>query len=139
MSGMTSPRTSRAAIRPLDAWYAVVLSLLITHEVEAAYWREWEMFQLPGGFRLFAALHLPLAAAFLAGFAEVVRDRPLGRPAAAILAVAGAATPVIHGAFLLLGRDQFRDAFSLLVLAALGAASVCLGMALRRAAPAGSR
>jgi hypothetical protein len=25
------------------------LTLLITHQIDAAYWHEWEMFALPGG------------------------------------------------------------------------------------------
>ena len=35
--------------RVLDALYLVNASLLVTHEIDSAYWNEWELLHLPGG------------------------------------------------------------------------------------------
>ena len=34
--------------------------LLINHEIDSAYWKEWELFRLPGGIAGFLLLHSPL-------------------------------------------------------------------------------
>ena len=41
--------------------------LLILHEIDSAYWREWELFRIPGGIALFLALHVPLLSVVLLG------------------------------------------------------------------------
>ena len=48
--------------------------LLINHEIESAYWREWEMFRLPGGISGFLMLHFPLLFVILYGVALVYRQ-----------------------------------------------------------------
>jgi hypothetical protein len=34
--------------------------LLINHEIDSAYWKEWELFKLPGGIGGFLILHFPM-------------------------------------------------------------------------------
>ena len=34
---------------------------LIVHEIDSAYWKEWDLFRLPGGEAGFLLLHFPLA------------------------------------------------------------------------------
>ncbi len=41
--------------------------LLIDHEIDSAYWREWELFRLPGGISGFLVLHVPLLFVVLWG------------------------------------------------------------------------
>lgn len=36
--------------------------VLITHEIDSAYWREWELFRSPSGIQLFLILHILLIA-----------------------------------------------------------------------------
>ncbi len=45
--------------------------LLINHEIDSAYWKEWELFRLPGGIAGFLLLHFPLLFIVLYG---LVRD-----------------------------------------------------------------
>ncbi|MBP7462080.1 MAG: hypothetical protein KBA26_12390 [Candidatus Delongbacteria bacterium] len=40
--------------------YALNASLLILHEIESAYWKEWEILGMKGGITLFTLLHFPL-------------------------------------------------------------------------------
>src|SRR5687767_10445014 len=54
------------------------LALVSTHQVDAAYWREWEMFELPGGIQLFNALNVVIFLVVLSCFVAVVQRRPSG-------------------------------------------------------------
>ena len=49
------------------AVYLVNTTLRICHEIDSAYWREWELFHIPGGPIAFVVLHLPLVAFVLYG------------------------------------------------------------------------
>lgn len=40
--------------------YCLNAMLLLLHEIESAYWKEWELFSLKGGVTGFVALHAPL-------------------------------------------------------------------------------
>ena len=35
--------------------------LLINHEIDSAYWEEWDLFKLPGGLTLFLIVHYTVA------------------------------------------------------------------------------
>jgi len=109
--------------------YAAVAALLLVHEVDSAFWREWELFGLPGGEPGFLAVHLPLVLLVFWGHGQVVAGRRAGAWASLALAAAGLAALAIHSAFLALGRPEFRAAASLAVLAATAAASVALAAA----------
>jgi hypothetical protein len=54
--------------------YAVNAVLLIVHEIDSAYWKEWELFHLPGGISGFLALHIPLILVVFYGFSRVVLE-----------------------------------------------------------------
>ncbi len=41
-----------------EKMYATTLTFLIAHQIDAAYWKEWEMFLLPGGIQFFDLLVL---------------------------------------------------------------------------------
>src|SRR3546814_11661106 len=49
------------------------LALTLTHQVDAAYWRAWEMFGLPGGAQLFKALQWSLLLDVLAYFVPTLQ------------------------------------------------------------------
>ena len=40
--------------------YLINAIFLINHEIDSAFWREWELFRLPGGVTGFLLLHFPL-------------------------------------------------------------------------------
>ncbi len=41
--------------------------VIINHEIESAYWREWELFRLPGGITGFLIIHFPVLFVMLYG------------------------------------------------------------------------
>ena len=47
--------------------------LLINHEIDSAYWKEWELFNLPGGITGFLLLHFPLLLFILWGLILISR------------------------------------------------------------------
>jgi len=47
-------------------------ALLFSHEIDSAYWQEWNLFGLPGGIQLFLVLNLLLLVVALYGFKQVV-------------------------------------------------------------------
>jgi hypothetical protein len=110
----------------MNRLYALTASLLIVHEIDSAYWREWELFGLPGGVELFLALHLPLALLVLWGQEQVAARSRAGFWMSAAAGAAGIATALIHGAFLLRGAAEFRTAPSIALIAAAGLSGLTL-------------
>jgi len=108
--------------------YLIDATLLITHEIDSAYWKEWELFRLPGGATFFMILHLPLVFLALFGAALIARHSPTGVIFALVVSAGGAAAFVIHTVFILLGHRQFRTLISLAILAGTLGASTALGV-----------
>jgi hypothetical protein len=97
--------------------YLANAAFLIAHEIDSAYWHEWDLFGLPGGIGGFVLLHIPLAAAVLWGLGALRTGARSGLWMSLLLAVAGLSAGAIHGAFLLSGRPEFRTPVSIGVIA----------------------
>jgi hypothetical protein len=90
--------------------------VLITHEIDSAYWQEWELFGLPGGIQLFLILHIFLLGVVLWGFRSVVLWTRGARTYSYLLACAGILAVLIHGGLLAAGTPQFRSPTSVALL-----------------------
>lgn len=80
-------------------FYIANAILLILHEIESGYEREWEILRLPGGLTGFLLLHIPLAFALFYGlyFALVY---PYSRIVIALIAgIAGFIPFLVHKVF----------------------------------------
>ncbi len=84
------------------------IALLITHQIDAAYWHEWEMFHLPGGIQLYNVINLALFAAILGGVEPILNRRTAGYRNSLILAALGACVLPIHAGFAIAGFSQFH-------------------------------
>ncbi|MCA2978189.1 MAG: hypothetical protein INH41_13355 [Myxococcaceae bacterium] len=122
-------------MRPLTWLYGLDVALLATHQADAAYWREWDVFGVPGGVSFFLAFNLAAMALLLAGFALVAGAHPRARAAAYACAATGLVTCAIHGVFLHLDRHAFWSAPSLFVLGGVAACSVALAAQARGRQP----
>jgi hypothetical protein len=100
------------------------LALVLTHQVDAAFWREWEMFGLPGGIQLFNALNVVVFLVVLFCFVAVIQRRPSGFRCSLIIALLCASVLPIHAAFALSGFTQFHLPFSVFLIVATFAVSV---------------
>ncbi|UCF37469.1 MAG: hypothetical protein JSU96_00935 [Acidobacteriota bacterium] len=81
--------------------------VLIIHEIDSAYWREWRLFGLPGGVTLFLVLHFPLLFIVLSGLILVARGEPAGLVFSLILSLGGIAAFLIHSYFWRKGHREF--------------------------------
>lgn len=90
--------------------------LLINHEIDSAYWREWELFKLPGGIAGFLLLHFPILFFVLYGLVLVTKHLTSGLLFSLILSLGGIFAFIIHTYFLKKGRAEFNTTISKVIL-----------------------
>ena len=94
--------------------------LLINHEIDSAYWKEWELFGLPGGISGFLILHFPLLGLVLYGLVLVYARSFAGLIFSLMLSAGGMAALAIHSYFIARGRPQFKTPVSIAILVSTG-------------------
>ncbi|MBT3223213.1 MAG: hypothetical protein HN348_29415 [Proteobacteria bacterium] len=104
--------------------YVINTTLLVCHEIDSAYWKEWELFYLPGGVQFFVFLPLPILVLFLWGLLLLDRGERRGLAFSLILGLVATGAPVIHGGFLALGNTQFLLPLSLALLGVMGVTGI---------------
>jgi Family of unknown function (DUF6713) len=123
--GDIGPGNHVAGTKDLDArLYVLNAAILSTHEVDSGYWREWELFGVPGGLQLFLLLNLLAFLLLLVGLLRLARGARSGHWFALGVASAGLFAFAAHGYFLLGGEPRFRTTVSLALLAATAAVSL---------------
>jgi hypothetical protein len=100
----------------LEGIYVLNLALLATHEIDSAYWHEWNLFGLPGGIQLFLVLNFVLLAVFLVGLVRLVRGHASAAWFSLALAGSGILAFGLHSLFLYLGHPEFRLPVCLTIL-----------------------
>jgi hypothetical protein len=90
--------------------------LLIIHEIDSAFWKEWELFKLPGGIGGFLIMHFPLLFLILYGLVLVAEQSFLGLIVSLILSAGGIFAFCIHTAFIRRGRHEFNTPISRSIL-----------------------
>jgi hypothetical protein len=98
--------------------YLLNAAVLITHEIDSAYWHEWELFGIPGGIQVFLGLNLLMVIVIFYGHQALVLNRAAGFAFSWILVAGGLFAVVIHTYFLLQGDGAFRLPVSLALLVA---------------------
>jgi len=93
--------------------------LLIKHEIDSAYWKEWELFKLPGGLTGFLLLHFPFLLFILLGLILVYRHTSWGLIFSFVLCFGGLFAFAIHTYFLRKGRAEFNKPISKFILVAI--------------------
>ena len=96
--------------------YLMNAILLIIHEIDSAFWKEWELFKLPGGIGGFLIMHFPLLFLILYGLVLVSKQSFLGLIISLILSAGGIFAYCIHTAFIRRGRHEFNTPISRLIL-----------------------
>jgi hypothetical protein len=90
--------------------------LLIIHEIDSAFWKEWELFKLPGGIGGFLIMHVPILFLILYGLVLVSEQSFLGLIVSLILSAGGIFAFCIHTAFIRRGRHEFNTPISRFIL-----------------------
>lgn len=113
-----------------DALFWVYMTnavLLINHEIDSAYWKEWDLFKLPGGITGFLLLHFPMVFLILYGLVLVFQRTPLGLVFSLVLSFGGVFAFAIHMYFIRKGREEFKAPVSLFILVATFIVSLIQG------------
>ncbi len=98
--------------------YLANATLLICHEIDSAYWSEWELFHIPGGATMFVAVHLPLIALVLWGQVLMTCGDRAWRWCSLSLGFVGTCGGLLHVGFLMSGSKRFSTGFSISLIAA---------------------
>jgi hypothetical protein len=96
------------------------LALLATHQVDAAFWHEWEVFGVPGGIHFFLAFNLLAVFGLALGLVTIAKHGKGARLASRLSAGLGLVTVAIHAVFLVLDPVAFWDVLSISILVATG-------------------
>ena len=97
--------------------YLANMTLLVVHEMDSAYWREWDLFHLKGGAGAFLLVHIPLVLALLWGAGEMRDGSTAGLALSMALAIAGVCAFFIHMYFIRRGHPEFTTPVSVFILA----------------------
>lgn len=122
----------------MERSYFATLLALILHQIDAAFWREWEMFLLPGGVQGFLVFNLLAVGIVLLGYRHVLLQTRKARGFAMICASLGVTTFAIHLGFAAFGHRAFHLPLSMVVMGACLVSAVWLLRSLRTAARAGA-
>lgn len=102
----------------MQAVFWMNAAVLITHQIDAAYWHEWELFHLPGGNQLNLLLNLPIIALVLFAQGQVRANTHLAQRCYKLMVFLGFLTVAIHTALFALGTEAFLQPMSIILLAA---------------------
>lgn len=87
--------------------FIINATLLILHEIESAYWKEWEILKLPGGITGFLLLHIPILLLMFYGLIEVVKQSAAGYIFCIIFGFGGLLPFIVH-MLLVRKNDRFN-------------------------------
>jgi hypothetical protein len=111
----------------MTSLYILTTTLLLAHQIDSAFWQEWDLFGIPGGIQVFVLLNVMLTLPFLAGLAMVARGLRAGTWFAGVLSILGVATFFIHVGFALRGHREFGLPMSWAILGATLMSALALG------------
>lgn len=122
-------------MNPLLGLYLANATLLVCHEIDSAYWKEWDFFggllgqpPLPdgdlGGLTGFLIFHIPAVLAVLYGLLEVQKGTARGNWFSLGVCACGLFAFGIHMFGLGSGRPEFRSNISVVILVGILLASL---------------
>src|SRR4030065_1980669 len=94
----------------LTIFYMLNATLLLLHEIESAYEKEWEILKIPGKITVFLILHIPIILLLFYGLLEIENQSPQGLRLGIIMGIAGVIPFLVHKIFV-----KRKDHFNLLI------------------------
>jgi hypothetical protein len=76
--------------------YVINATLLILHEIESAYEKEWEILKLPGKITGFLLLHVPIIILIFYGLIEIEKLSSIGLVFGIITGIGGVIPFIVH-------------------------------------------
>ncbi len=96
--------------------YLTNIVMLIVHEMDSVYWKEWDLFGLGGGVTGFLLLHFPLLFLALYGLVLVFQQTFAGLIFSLVIGLAGMGGFGLHTCLIRKGRREFTTPLSLGIL-----------------------
>ncbi len=87
--------------------YAINFALLFTHQIDSAYWQEWNLFGISGGIQMFLIINLALLIIAIYGYNRLMNCSLTGNIISFIMSVVGIFAFLIHSYFILTGHPEF--------------------------------
>ncbi len=100
------------------------IALLATHQVDASFQREWELFGVPGELNFFLFFNLVTISVLLLAFAKLASAQMRNLFWKYLIPVTGIFTAILHAVFIILGKTEFTQPFSIAILVLIFATSV---------------
>lgn len=98
-------------------WIYMINSIfLINHEIDSAYWKEWNLFKIKGGRSTFLVIHFPLLFLVLFGGVLLFRYRHAGYFFSLGVSLGGIFAFGIHAYLIKKGNPEFNTPISLFIL-----------------------
>jgi hypothetical protein len=103
--------------------YIINTTLLITHEIDSSYWKEWNLiYSLSSrstnvnndqkNLNIFLLLHIPILLLILYGLTEVLQRSFIGLILSVVLCLGGFFAFFFHMHFIMKGRIEFNNPIS---------------------------
>lgn len=99
----------------ITVFYILNASLLLLHEIESAYEKEWEILKLPGKITGFIMMHIPIILILFYGLLEIEKQSLIGYSIGIITGIGGVIPYVIHKV-VVRRKDHFNKVVSNLVI-----------------------
>ncbi len=90
--------------------YILNSTLLVLHEIESAYEKEWEILKMPGKITGFLLLHIPIILIIFFGLTELEKLSTIGLIFSIVLGIGGIIPFLVHKVFV-----RRKDHFNLLI------------------------
>ena len=94
----------------LTIFYILNATLLLLHEIESSYEKEWEILKIPGKITVFLILHVPIILLLFYGLLEIENRSSQGLLLGIITGIAGVIPFLVHKIFV-----KRKDHFNLLI------------------------
>lgn len=98
--------------------------LLLLHEIESAYEKEWEILKLPGRVTGFLLLHIPIILLMFYGVIEIQKPSIIGKIIGIVFGVGGIVPLIVHK-FIVFRRDKFNLLISNIIIYSNAVIGVC--------------
>jgi hypothetical protein len=86
-------------LETIQVIYILNATLLLLHEIESAFEREWEILKLPGHITGFLLMHIPIILALFYGLLELEKGSRMGLTIAILCGVGGVVPYLVHKLF----------------------------------------
>ncbi|MCG6880124.1 MAG: hypothetical protein LJE96_13380 [Deltaproteobacteria bacterium] len=94
-------------MKVMTVGYILNATLLILHEIESAYEKEWDILKLPGNVTGFLLLHIPIIFLIFYGLIEIEKGSTTGMVLGVVLGIAGIIPFMVHK-LIIKTPDQFN-------------------------------